>query len=85
MKLFEYMATHIPVVAVNHPSIHMITGEESVYLANSDPQSFADAIQRAVSADDRLQRVTAMQQIASTYSYDQRAQRYSTYLESVMT
>lgn len=84
MKLFEYMATHIPVVAVDYPSIRMITGDDSVYLSAPDSESFAKAIRHAVESPDRGQRIAAMQQIACTYSYERRAARFQSYLQQVM-
>lgn len=87
MKLFEYMATGIPVVAVDYPSVRLITGDESVYLAPNDALAFASAIQQAVTAPaaSRAQRGQAMNTIAQQYTYGERARRFDQYLQQLMS
>ena len=81
MKLFEYMATAIPVVSVNHPSVNMITGEDTVFLASTDPVDFARAIQEASCCEDS-ERIRKMNKIAANYSYENRARRFSEFINS---
>jgi len=81
MKLFEYMATAIPVVSVNHPSVNMITGEDTVFLASTDPVDFARAIQEASCCEDS-ERIRKMNKIAANYSYENRARCFSEFINS---
>lgn len=81
MKLFEYMATAIPVVSVNHPSVNLITGEDTVFLASTDPVDFARAIQEASCCEDS-ERIRRMNKIAAKYSYENRARRFSEFINS---
>lgn len=84
MKLFEYMATEIPVVAVDYPTVHLVTGDASVYLAPNDPHAFAQAIRYAVDAPDRTERIAVMQQLAGRYSHEQRAKQFHAYIQQMI-
>lgn len=75
LKLIEYMATTIPVVAVNYPSVYLLTGNDSVFLSHNDPDSFAEAIVKAAAYQDK-ERINTMNEIARTHSYENRSQRY---------
>jgi glycosyltransferase involved in cell wall biosynthesis len=45
MKLFEYMASGVPIVASNLPSIHEVIDESTAFFAKpDDPQSLAEGI-----------------------------------------
>lgn len=82
MKLFEYMATTIPVVAVNHPSVSMITGDDTVFLASTDPKDFARAIREASCCGEDDERIKKMNKIALRYSYENRASHFSDFIRS---
>ncbi len=82
MKLFEYMATTIPVVAVNHPSVSMITGDDTVFLASTDPKDFARAIREASCCSEDDERIKRMNKIAARYSYENRASHFSDFIRS---
>lgn len=82
MKLFEYMATTIPVVAVNHPSVSMITGDDTVFLASTDPKDFARAIREASCCGEDDERIKKMNKIAARYSYENRASHFSDFISS---
>lgn len=82
MILFEYMATKIPVVAVDYPSVQGITGEHSVFLSPSHPQEFAFAIQEAV-RHPHSDRIAHMNAIARHYSYHERSQRFDAFLKGM--
>lgn len=82
MKLFEYMATTIPVVSVNYPSVNMITGDDSVFLASSDPQDFARVIKEACNCGEDNIRIKKMNKIAAQYSYENRAGRFADFINS---
>ena len=83
MKLFEYMATGIPVVSVNYPSVNLITGEDTVFLASTDPEDFSRAIQQAQGTQAGSQRIIRMNKIAASYSYENRASRLSSFIRSL--
>lgn len=84
MKLFEYMATSIPVVAVNYPSVQLITGNESVYLAPNEALGFAKAIQQAVDTPKGDARINAMNRLAKQYSHEVRAHAFHQYLQGML-
>lgn len=80
MKLFEYMATRIPVVAVDYPSVSLVTGQDTVFLSANDPESFAHAIRKAVASPDLEQRIQNMNARAKRFTYKERARRYDRWL-----
>ena len=82
MKLFEYMATSIPVVSVDYPSVRAICGDNTVFMASNDPTEFAKAIQQAIAEPAASPRLKRMQTLAETYSYANRSKRYHQYLQS---
>lgn len=74
MKLFEYMATAIPVVAVDFPSVNLLVSEKEVYLSECDAKSFAAKINEAVNADDK--KIATMNQKAQQFSYKERSRSF---------
>jgi len=83
MKLVEYMATPIPVVAVAHPSVTSLVGQDTVHLAQMDAGDFADAIRKAVGEESEAQqrRVKRTNLIAKQYDHIERARRYDSWLQ----
>ena len=79
MKLFEYMATKIPIVAVNYPSINKIVNNE-IYLAKNDPKDFALKIEEAVENSNN-NKIEKMNQIAQKFSYKNRAKKFYKFLK----
>jgi glycosyltransferase involved in cell wall biosynthesis len=84
MKLFEYMATKIPIVAVNYPSVNLISGTESVFLSPNDPTAFAEKIKEAVLGSEVKQRIATMNKIAAKYCYTVRSERFNNFLTSAV-
>ncbi|MGM0439871.1 MAG: glycosyltransferase family 4 protein [Chlamydiota bacterium] len=74
LKLFEYLATDIPIVAVDMPTIRMITGTDLIYLSSLDPKDFARNIERAVQ-DQSSNRYERRHRVAQKYSYLQRSEK----------
>jgi glycosyltransferase involved in cell wall biosynthesis len=75
MKLFEYMATSIPVISVDYPTIRGITGEDTVYLSQPTARDVADKIIQATGSYD-TDRIAKMNQLAAKYTHQVRAQRF---------
>lgn len=50
LKLWDYLATGIPVVAANLPTVREIAGERPHYYQPGNPQSLAQAVARALAA-----------------------------------
>ena len=83
MKLIEYMATPIPVVAVNAPSTQALAGDDCVWMSSRDPDDFASAIKNAASAAVGEPRLKKMRRRAEDYDYRVRAKRYADFLTSL--
>ncbi|MBF0127940.1 MAG: glycosyltransferase [Magnetococcales bacterium] len=84
MKLFEAMATRVPIVAVDFPSVHLVTGTDSAFLARPDPADFARAIQAAAltpAPEERIQRQNA---IARQFTHTVRAARFHRWLTETL-
>ncbi|MBF0155570.1 MAG: glycosyltransferase family 4 protein [Magnetococcales bacterium] len=80
MKLFEAMATAIPVVAVDFPTVRGITGEDTVFLAAATDEGFARAIGAAVFSPERGERVARMNLLVRRYAHRERARRFHEWL-----
>lgn len=85
MKLVEYMATSIPIVAVNHPSVVALTGPDTVHLSAADPAQFANAIRAAAeeSGDVRLRRIQRTKALARRFDHAVRARSYHAWLSKI--
>jgi len=69
MKLFEYMATKIPIVTVNYPSITSLTKEcQNIFLAENTSQDFARKILEAINKSSKNE-----QKCIEKFSYDIRS------------
>lgn len=75
IKLLEYMATQIPVVAVDYPSVSLLTGKESVFLSDDNPEAFAQTILCAVSSPELPARIRRMNEIARRSTFQERSRR----------
>jgi len=86
MKLIEYLATGLPVVAVGHPSVVALAGRDIVHLSTSAPRDFAAAIRAATteSAASRAQRSEKARSLARSFDHRERASRYDTWLSSLV-
>ncbi|MBI4114508.1 MAG: glycosyltransferase family 4 protein, partial [Candidatus Niyogibacteria bacterium] len=87
MKLFEYMASGVPIVASRLPSIEEIIDEETAFFAEpDDPKSFADAIQEVFSHPEiSKQKGEEAQKKASQYTWDARAKEIILHMARVMS
>jgi glycosyltransferase involved in cell wall biosynthesis len=72
MKLFEYMATSIPILAVNFPSISLLAND-SIYFSSIDAKDFANTIKKISETKAGNFDSTSMNKIAVKYSYINRS------------
>lgn len=84
MKLIEYLATKIPVVAVDAPSTRSIVTTEEAILCAAEPQSFAEAILTACE-ENQEKRISLANKLAEKYSHQVRAEKYSLWLSTTVT
>ena len=86
MKLVEYMATQIPIVAIAAPSVIALSGTDTVYLSKMNASDFADTILTAVSDRPcaREERIVRANTRAVEYDHRERARRYDDWLCSIL-
>ncbi|MFP4487241.1 MAG: glycosyltransferase family 4 protein [Campylobacterales bacterium] len=82
MKLFEYMATKIPVLAVNYPSVTSIATDNEVFLSKNNPESFAEKIVEIDKYDKIQNKITLMNKKTKMYSYENRSKQFSNFLSN---
>lgn len=75
MKLFEYMATQIPVLAIDMPSVSGIA-EDSVFFSKLDSKDFADAIVDICNRKKSSFDFSRMNSVAEKYSYKNRSSKF---------
>lgn len=75
LKLFTYMASGVPIVASDLPSLREVLSEENAYLATpDDAQSFAEKIREALaSPDEAKKRATQARADVERYTWTARA------------
>lgn len=85
MKLGEYMATPIPIVAVNAPSVRGLSGKDSIFLSKPHAKDFAEKILQVykIKSDVLKKRVLKQNTIAKQYDFDVRAKKYSEWLDEL--
>ncbi len=86
MKLFEYMASGIPIIASDLPSTREVIDEKSAFLVSpNDPKALAEAVDRICSdSNDALTRARVAAQIVQKYSWDDRAATIITNISSLV-
>jgi glycosyltransferase involved in cell wall biosynthesis len=85
MKLVEYMATPIPIVSINAPSVRGLSGRDSIFLSKLHAKDFAEIILKVYNFKSELlkKRVLKQNQIAKQYDFDVRANKYNAWLEKL--
>ena len=74
LKLWDYLATGIPIVAADLPTVRVIAGELPCYYQPQDPASIAAAVARACALPERPRRLRF---------WDDRAAEVETFLEGI--
>jgi len=83
MKLFEYMATKIPVVAVDYPSVSSILCEKGIiFLSQNDPENLSSEILNAVDTKNLDKQIDIMNRCAMKYSYENRSKKYNEFIKT---
>jgi glycosyltransferase involved in cell wall biosynthesis len=86
LKLFEYMARGLPVVAADLPSLRDVVrdGENGVLFRDGDPPALADAVRRLLADPTRRAAIAAQaRQDAGRYSWTARAQHILAFITTV--
>ena len=86
MKLVEYMATPIPIVAVAAPSVLGLAGTDTIYLSEMNARDFADAIRKAIAdkSNVKQERIARANLVAKQYDHKARAARYDRWLSGII-
>ena len=85
MKLVEYMATSIPIVAVDAPSVRGLCGLNSIFLSKPNAKDFANKILQVYGSDPNnlKTRILNQKKIAKNYDFNVRASRYDKWLSNL--
>ena len=84
MKLFEYMASGVPIVASRLPSIVEVLSDESAYLVTpNDPEALLDGVRQSMQQIELSQsRAETARSCVNDYTWDKRAQHIQTFIIS---
>jgi glycosyltransferase involved in cell wall biosynthesis len=82
MKLFEYMASHVPIVTSRIPSIEEIVTEEEVFFAEADNEkSVAEKIKMAIiNGEEATRRSNGAFAKVLAHTWDKRAKRILSFI-----
>ncbi len=75
MKLFEYMATKVPILAVDYPSIRLITADK-VFLSQNNAKNFAEQINVICNMRQKDFNFNLVNNVAQKYSYENRSKKF---------
>jgi len=84
MKLIEYLASGIPVVAVRKPTTTGLASENEVFFSDATPAQFANAIEKAANCDSPT-RKQKQQLKASQYDFRSRSLNHRDFFEQLLT
>lgn len=84
MKLIEYMATKIPVLAIDYPSIRYLTQGRGVYLSKNSPEEFAKNIMNIINDTQKNKQIKTMNNIVKQYSYQNRSKKFNNFIKQIM-
>jgi glycosyltransferase involved in cell wall biosynthesis len=82
LKLFTYMASGVPIIASDLPSIREVLDDASAFFVTpDDPRALADGIQQALAEKEIAERkAQTAKLLAADYSWDSRAQKIISFL-----
>lgn len=83
LKLFEYMAMGMPIVASDHPSIRevLVHGEHALLVPSEDPEALASALRRLIGdPGERARLGNNARQLSLRYSWLARAEAVTCWL-----
>ena len=84
MKLFEYMSTKVPVLAIDYPTVNMITSEDEIYLVQNSAKAFAKKlIHICEEGHSNQQKISKMNQSVKKYSYEMRSINYDNFIQKL--
>ena len=75
MKLFEYMATKTPVLAVNFPSVTKIA-KDTIFLSQMNAVDFARNITQICELNEKKLDTHSMNELVQGYSYENRSKQF---------
>jgi len=75
MKLFEYVATKVPILAVDYPSVSLLA-KEGVFLSPNDPYEFAKTIRHICEQSYNEKQFEFANQLAKECSYEVRSLKF---------
>ncbi|MEK7156510.1 MAG: glycosyltransferase, partial [Patescibacteria group bacterium] len=84
LKLFTYMASGVPIVTSDLPSIREVVDEKSAFLVPADnPDALAEGIMQALeNTEDATRRAGAARVLLPGYTWAKRAERILAFLEA---
>jgi glycosyltransferase involved in cell wall biosynthesis len=80
MKLFEYMATSIPVLAVDYPSVNMLLEDDEIYLCSNNKFDFSKAIIDIID-NKQDKKIEKMNKLSLKYSYTNRSLKFNEFIQ----
>lgn len=86
LKLFEYMASGLPIVASDLPSIRDVirNGENGILFENGSSDSLAGAVRRLIeSPEDRVMLASNALRESARYTWDERARRILAFIDRI--
>ncbi len=87
MKLFEYMAAKIPIVASDFPSMREIleNGKTAVLVESSNPKALAEGIEKILTDREFARRISEQAyEKVKNFSWEKRAEKIAVFLKVVL-
>ena len=82
MKLFEYMATKVPVLSVDYPTVNLISSHKEINFAQNNADDFSHQIKEIISKkSESLKKVKNMNILVEEYSYVNRSKKFDEFID----